>query len=122
MPKLNPGTKETGLSEMKLPKVSVPTLVGKVLNWKNFWKQFDANIHSKTGLSDTAKLMYLQDALKDGPARFFIRELIERAIRSVTVSPGRTHLQYPGCGSSARTAATRSFAVCIMLRHSTIDR
>ena len=30
------GSKETGLSELKLPKVNVPTFNGKVLNWKNF--------------------------------------------------------------------------------------
>ena len=60
---------------MKLPKVSVPTLDGKVLNWKNFWEQFDVTIHSKTTLSNTAKLMYLQVALKDGPARFVIQGL-----------------------------------------------
>ena len=50
---------ETGLSEVKLPKVSVPTFDGKVLSWKNFWEQFDATIHSKTGLNDTTKLMYM---------------------------------------------------------------
>ena len=44
-------------------------------NWKNFWEQFDATIHRNTGLSDTAKLTYLQDALKDGPARFVIQGL-----------------------------------------------
>ena len=60
---------------MKLPKVSVSTFDDKVLNWKNFWEQFDATIHSKPGLSDTAKLMYLQDALNDGPARFLIQGL-----------------------------------------------
>ena len=58
-------SKETGLSEVQPPKVSVPTFDGKVLNWKKFWEQFDATIHSKIGLSETAKLMYLQDALKD---------------------------------------------------------
>ena len=68
-------SKDTELSEVKLPKVSVPTFDGKVLNWKNFWEQFDVTIHSKTALSDTAKLMYLQDALKDGPARFVIQGL-----------------------------------------------
>ena len=68
-------SKETGLSEVKLPKVNVPTVDGKVPNWKNFWEQFDATIHSKTGSTDTAKFMYLQDALKDGPARFIIQGL-----------------------------------------------
>ena len=32
--------KKTRLSEIKLPKVRVPTFDGKVLNWKNFWEQF----------------------------------------------------------------------------------
>ena len=75
---LNAGSyrsKKTELSEVKLPKVSVPTFDGNVLNLKNFWEQFDVTIHSKTALSDTAKLMYLQDALKDGPARFVIQGL-----------------------------------------------
>ena len=68
-------SKATGLSGVKLPKVSVPTFDGKVLNWKSFWEQFDATIHCKTGLNNTEKLMYLQDALKDGPARFVIQGL-----------------------------------------------
>ena len=59
-------SKETGLSEVKLPKVSVPTFDGNVPNWKNFWKQFNATIQSKTSLSDTAK---------DGPARLIIHGL-----------------------------------------------
>ena len=60
-------SKDTGLSEVKWPKVSVSKFDGIVLNWNNFWEQFDAIIHSKTGLSDTAKLMYLRDALKLWP-------------------------------------------------------
>ena len=68
-------SKETGLSEVKLLKVSVPTFDGKVLNLRYFWKQFDVTIHNKTWFSDTAKLMYLQVALKDGPARFVIQGL-----------------------------------------------
>ena len=60
---------------MKLPKVSAPTFDGKVQNWKNFCEQFAVTMHSKTALSDTAKLMYLQNALKDGPAGFVIQGL-----------------------------------------------
>ena len=61
---------------MKLAKVSFPTFDGKVLNWKSFWEQFDATIHCKTRLNDTGKLMYLQEALIDGPAKFVIQGLI----------------------------------------------
>ena len=69
------GNKETGLSGIKLPKISVPTFDGKVLNWKSFWEHFDATIHSKTRLNITKKLIYLQDALKDSPARLVIQGL-----------------------------------------------
>ena len=40
--------KDKGLGRVKLPKISVPTFDGKVLNWKSFWEQFDASIHCKT--------------------------------------------------------------------------
>ena len=66
---------DKGLRAVKLPKIRVPTFDGKVLNWKSFWKQFDATIHCKTGRNNTKKLMYLQEALKDGPARFVIQGL-----------------------------------------------
>ena len=45
--------KDKGVSGVKLSKISVPTFDGKVLNWKNFWEQFDATIHCKTGLNNT---------------------------------------------------------------------
>ena len=67
--------KGKGLSEVKLPKISVPTFGGKVLNRKSFGEQFDTTIHHKTELNNTEKLMYLQEALKDGLARFVIQGL-----------------------------------------------
>ena len=64
-----------GLSGVKLLKVSAPTFDGKVLNRRSFWKQFNDTIHSKTGFNDMERLMYLRDALKDGPGRFVIQGL-----------------------------------------------
>ena len=61
---------------VRLPKISIPTFDGKILSRKSFWEQFDATIHSKAGLNDIEKLTYLQDALKDSPARFMIPGLI----------------------------------------------
>ena len=54
--------KETELSGLKSPKINVPIFDVKIVNWKNFWEQFNAIIHSKTGLNDTNKLIYFQDA------------------------------------------------------------
>ena len=62
-------------TELKLLKFSVPTFDGNIMNWSNFWDQFLVSIHDKTELSDTAKLAYLRDALKDEPAEAVIRGL-----------------------------------------------
>ena len=67
--------KASASSGVRLPKISIPTFDGKILIWKSFWEQFDATIHSKAGLNDIEKLMYLQDALKNSPARFMIQGL-----------------------------------------------
>ena len=37
--------------------------------------QFDATIHCNTGINNTEKLMYLQEVVKDGQARFVIQGL-----------------------------------------------
>ena len=70
-------SKKMELSEVacRLLEVSVPTFDRKVLSWKNCWEKLTPPIHCKTGLNDTKKLMYLQDALKDGPAKFVIQKL-----------------------------------------------
>ena len=43
--------KDKGLRSVKLPKISVPTFDGKVLDWNSFWEQFDATIHCITKLN-----------------------------------------------------------------------
>ena len=60
-------------SGVRLPKISVPTFDGKILSWKSIWEQFEATIQSKAGLNDIEKLTYLQDALKNSPARLMIQ-------------------------------------------------
>ena len=42
---------------------------GHSLNWVMFWKQFEAAIYSNRQLSDTDKLTYLQQVVKNGTAR-----------------------------------------------------
>lgn len=46
----------------KLPKLNVPTFDGDVLHWQQFWEQFHVLIHSRKGLSNAEKLVYLQQA------------------------------------------------------------
>ena len=57
---------------MKLLKFDVPTLDGNILNWKQFREQFTVSVHEKSSLSNDEKLVYLQQAIKDGPAKSLI--------------------------------------------------
>ena len=64
---------------IKLPKISVPSFDGNIMNWASFWEQFDAAIHSQRQLKDTEMLIYLKEALKDGPAKGVIMGLAQTA-------------------------------------------
>ena len=54
---------------VKLPKLYVPTFDGDVLHWKQFWEQFVISVHDRANLSNTEKLVYLQQAIKNGLAK-----------------------------------------------------
>ena len=53
---------------MKLRKLDVPTFNGNILNWKQLWEQFAVSVHDCSNLSNAEKLVYVQQAIKDGPA------------------------------------------------------
>ena len=54
---------------MKLPKLDVPTFDGDLFNWCQFWEQFSVSVHEHKNLSNTEKLVYLQQAVKKGSAK-----------------------------------------------------
>lgn len=60
---------------VKLPKLEVPTFDGDVLHWKQFWEQFSVSIHDRANLSNAEKLVYLQQAVKNGSAKNAIEGL-----------------------------------------------
>ena len=62
-------------SGVKLPKLDVPTFDGNILNWKQFWEQFAVSVHDRSNLSNAEKLVYLQQAIKNGPAKTSIEGL-----------------------------------------------
>ena len=64
---------------VKLPKISVPTFDGDVLNWAMFWEQFETTIHSNEKLHDAQKLACLRDAVASGPAKSVIQGLAHSA-------------------------------------------
>ena len=38
-------------------------------HWTTFWEQFDVAVHSRSGLMNVEKLVYLQHAIKGGLAK-----------------------------------------------------
>ena len=54
---------------VKLPKISIPTFDGDIMNWSLFWEQFEVSIHEMESLQDVEKLAYLRDALNGGSAK-----------------------------------------------------
>ena len=60
---------------VKLPKLDVPTFDGNILNWRSFWEQFCVSVHDRSSLSNSEKLVYLQQSLKDGSAKSVIEGL-----------------------------------------------
>ena len=62
-------------SGVKLPKLSVPTFDGNILNWRSFWEQFTISVHDRTNLSPSEKLTYLKHAVRDGSAKHVVEGL-----------------------------------------------
>ncbi len=71
----SPSPSVRGSTGVKLPKLDVPTFDGSLLGWKSFWEQFSISVHDRTSLSNSEKLVYLQQALKGGPAKSAIEGL-----------------------------------------------
>lgn len=60
---------------VKLPRIEVPSFNGEMLEWQTFWEQFSIAIHDRKDISNTQKLVYLRQSLKDGTAKSSIEGL-----------------------------------------------
>ena len=60
---------------VRLPKLHVPTFDGDLLHWAQFWEQLKISLHDRPHLSNAEKLVYLQQAVKNGSAKSVIEGL-----------------------------------------------
>ena len=58
-------TTSTKPKPIQLPKLHLPTFDGNLMNWSQFWGQFQIAVDSNADLSSEHKLAYLRDAIKD---------------------------------------------------------
>ena len=68
---------DTARAGVKLPKIEVPSFDGDIMKWKQFWDQFRVSVHDSSNLNDAERMVYLQQALKDGSARSIIEGLAQ---------------------------------------------
>ena len=57
------------LGGVNLTRIVIATFDGNILNWGPFCEQFQAAIHDKPQLTEVDKLSFLQDAIKNWPAK-----------------------------------------------------
>lgn len=55
-------------SQVKLPRIELPTFNGKYEEWHAFFDLFNSLIHSNRDISDTQKFHYLRSSLKGDAA------------------------------------------------------
>ena len=56
---------KTRHSDVKLPKLSLVTFSGDILEWPSFWDAFSSTIHNNNSVSNIDKFKYLLSALTD---------------------------------------------------------
>ena len=57
-------TKPSNLNNAKLPKLSIPTFTGNILQWLEFYELFKINIDDNKTLSNVEKFSYLRSLVK----------------------------------------------------------
>ena len=53
----------------RLPKVSLQSFNGDILQWQSFWDSYESRIHSNANLTDVQKFTYLKSQLEGNAAR-----------------------------------------------------
>ena len=87
--KITVATSEAVGSGVRLPKLETPKFDRNLLNWRVFWEQFKVSVHERN-IPDSEKLVYLQNALKDGAAK----GVIEGLLRFYSEAIGSLHARY----------------------------
>ena len=61
----------------ELPKIKVPTFNGDILGWSTFWSTFESTVDGRKDLSNSQKLNYFKQAIKDPSLQMLLNSPIE---------------------------------------------
>ena len=62
---------------IELPKIKVPTFTGDIMGWSTFWSTFQSTVDDRTELSDSQKLNYLRQSIKDPTLQLLLNTPME---------------------------------------------
>ena len=61
----------------ELPKIKVPSFTGDILGWSTFWSSFESTVDGRKDLSNSQKLNYFKQAIKDPSLQMLLNAPIE---------------------------------------------
>ena len=61
----------------ELPRIKVPTFDGDILGWSTFWSTFESTVDGRRELSNSQKLNYFKQAIKDPSLQMLLNSPIE---------------------------------------------
>ena len=67
------------ISRNDLPTITVPTFNGGIMEWSSFWASFKSTIEDRKELSNTQRLHYLRQAVKDPELQLLLHSPAETA-------------------------------------------
>ena len=62
---------------IELPKIKVPTFNGDIMGWSTFWSTFRSTVDDRIELSDSQKLNYLRQSIKDPALQLLLNSPME---------------------------------------------
>ena len=63
----------------ELPKIKVPTFNGDLMGWSTFWSTFKTTVEDRKDLTNSQRLNYLRQAIKDPSLQMLLNSPIETA-------------------------------------------
>ena len=64
---------------IELPKIKVPTFNGDLMTWSTFWSTFKATVDDREELTESQKLNYLRQSIKDPTLQLLLNTPMETA-------------------------------------------
>ena len=62
---------------IELPKIKVPTFNGELMSWSTFWSTFKATVDDREELTESQKLNYLRQSIKDPTLQLLLNTPME---------------------------------------------